>query len=84
MCTHGALRLPRPTLASNDLAPTPAWTASHSPRHTDAIESDKPFTLPVAGERLRIPAQATFNIEHERGDGQQELEFQWLWRSGAR
>jgi amphi-Trp domain-containing protein len=53
-------------------------------RLADSIESGKSFTIQVAGERLHIPARASFNIEHERGDGQQELEFQWLWRSGAR
>jgi amphi-Trp domain-containing protein len=50
-------------------------------RLADAIESERPFTIQVAGERLHIPAQAAFNIEHERNDQQQELEFQLLWNS---
>jgi hypothetical protein len=33
----------------------------------------------VANERLRIPADAKFNIEHERSGGVQELEFQLRW-----
>jgi len=50
-------------------------------RLADAIESERAFTIQVAGERLRIPADATFNVEHERSDGAEELEFQLLWRS---
>lgn len=48
-------------------------------RLADAVESGKPFTIQVAGERLRIPADATFNIEHERAGTDEELEFQLLW-----
>lgn len=50
-------------------------------RLADAIESERPFTIQVAGERLHIPASAAFNVEHERSGGQQELEFQVLWSS---
>ncbi|HNT39932.1 MAG TPA: amphi-Trp domain-containing protein [Rubrivivax sp.] len=50
-------------------------------RLADAIESERAFTIQVAGERLRIPARAAFNIEHERSEGRQELEFQLLWNS---
>ncbi len=49
-------------------------------RLADALEAGKPFTIEVAGERLRIPADAHFNIEHEREGGQEELEFQLKWR----
>jgi amphi-Trp domain-containing protein len=48
-------------------------------RLADAIETGKPFTIQVAGEKLRVPADVTFNIEHERADGDEELEFQLLW-----
>ena len=48
-------------------------------RLADSIESAKPFTIKVAGEALRIPADATFNIEHERAGADEELEFQLLW-----
>lgn len=50
-------------------------------RLADAIETEKAFTIQVAGERLRIPADAVFNIEHERQGGSQELEFQLTWKS---
>jgi amphi-Trp domain-containing protein len=49
-------------------------------RLADAIETGKSFSIQVAGERLVIPADATFNIEHERAGSTEELEFQLLWR----
>jgi amphi-Trp domain-containing protein len=48
-------------------------------RLADALEAGRPFTIQVAGERLRIPADATFNVEHERSGAEEELEFQLLW-----
>jgi amphi-Trp domain-containing protein len=48
-------------------------------RLADAVESGKAFTIQVSGERLRIPATAVFNIEHERSGGDNELEFQLKW-----
>ena len=48
-------------------------------RLADAIEENRAFTIQVAGERLRIPAAATFNIEHERAGKYEELEFQLIW-----
>jgi amphi-Trp domain-containing protein len=48
-------------------------------RLADAIETGKPFIIQVAGEKLRIPAEVTFNIEHERTGSDEELEFQVLW-----
>lgn len=48
-------------------------------RLADALENEGGFTIQVAGERLRIPADAGFNIEHERSGGEHELEFQLLW-----
>ena len=48
-------------------------------RLADAVEGGKAFTIQVAGERLRISADATFNIEHERSGGEHELEFQLKW-----
>lgn len=48
-------------------------------RFADAIEKERPFTIQVAGERLHIPVRAQFNIEHERGGKDHELEFQLRW-----
>jgi amphi-Trp domain-containing protein len=50
-------------------------------RLADAIEAERAFTIQVAGERLRIPADAGFNVEHEREGGESELEFQLRWRA---
>ncbi|HYK02792.1 MAG TPA: amphi-Trp domain-containing protein [Thermoanaerobaculia bacterium] len=52
-------------------------------RLADALEEGKGFVIQIAGERLRIPATATFNIEHERADGVNELEFQLIWNEQA-
>ena len=48
-------------------------------RFADALEAGEPFNIQIAGERLRIPADALFNIEHERSGGVEELEFQVRW-----
>ena len=50
-------------------------------RLADSLETGRAFTIQVAGERLRIPTDATFNIEHERTEGEDELEFQLRWRA---
>ena len=52
-------------------------------RLADALESEGAFSIQVAGERLRVPADAAFNIEHERAGGVDELEFQVRWRVDA-
>ena len=49
-------------------------------RLADALEAEKPFTIQVANERLRVPADMTFNIEHERSGSEEELEFQLQWK----
>ncbi|MGH8178815.1 MAG: amphi-Trp domain-containing protein [Steroidobacter sp.] len=53
-------------------------------RLAEALESGKPFSIQVAGERLHIPASAQFNIEHERAGGASELEFQMRWKEAQR
>jgi len=49
-------------------------------RLADALENGKPFSIQVAGERLHVPADAIFNIEHEHEGGAEELEFQLQWK----
>jgi amphi-Trp domain-containing protein len=49
-------------------------------RLADSIESGRAFNIQVAGQKLRIPADVTFNIEHERAGADEELEFQLLWK----
>jgi len=48
-------------------------------RLADAIETGSPFSIQIAGERVRVPAGAVFNVEHERSGGEEEIEFQLKW-----
>lgn len=48
-------------------------------RLADALESGKPFRVQVAGERIHVPVRAQFSVEHERGDDEEEIEFQLKW-----
>jgi len=51
-------------------------------RLADALETEAPFRIQVAGERIRVPARAEFSVEHERGDDEEEVEFQLKWTLG--
>ena len=48
-------------------------------RLADALEKGQRFEIQIAGERISVPARATFNIEHERGEDEEEIEFQIKW-----
>ena len=48
-------------------------------RLADAIESGEKFEIQIAGERVYVPVKAEFTVEHERSDGQEEIEFQVKW-----
>ena len=50
-------------------------------RLADALEAGERFDITIAGERIYVPAHATFNLEHERGDGEEEIEFQIKWET---
>jgi amphi-Trp domain-containing protein len=45
----------------------------------DCLEDGKPFRIQIAGERVYIPANIAFNIEHEREGNNEEVEFQFKW-----
>ncbi len=51
-------------------------------RLADALEAKSAFEIQVAGERLYIPTDASFSIEHERSDEVEEVEFQLRWPRG--
>ena len=51
-------------------------------RLADCLENGKPFQIQIAGERICVPARATFNIEHEREGAAEEVEFQFKWERG--
>jgi amphi-Trp domain-containing protein len=48
-------------------------------RLADALEAEKPFRIQVAGERFTVPAGARISVEHERGEDEEEVEFQLTW-----
>ena len=48
-------------------------------RLADALEKGDSFRIQIAGERFRVPKRAQFSIEHERGDDEEEVEFQLKW-----
>lgn len=50
-------------------------------RLADAIETGERFEIQIAGERISVPARADFSIEHERSDGEEEIEFQIKWKA---
>lgn len=48
-------------------------------RIADSLEKGESFRIQVAGERLTVPADAQLSVEHEREDGEQEIELQFRW-----
>lgn len=52
-------------------------------RLADALEKGERFQIQIAGERIRVPAQVVINIEHERGETDEEIEFQLKWKRGS-
>jgi amphi-Trp domain-containing protein len=49
-------------------------------RLADSIEKGENFRISIAGEAIYVPDRAQFTIEHERGDGENEIEFQIKWK----
>jgi len=50
-------------------------------RLADALETGEKFEIQIAGERIYVPVRATYNIEHEREDSAEEIEFQIKWEN---
>lgn len=48
-------------------------------RLADALETEKPFRIQIAGHRIRVPARAEFSVAHERDGDAEEIEFQFTW-----
>ncbi len=48
-------------------------------RLADCLEEGKQFEIQIANERIYVPVRASYNIEHEREDGSEEIEFQIKW-----
>lgn len=49
-------------------------------RLADSLESGKNFSIQIAGEKIYVPNSAIVNIEHEKGQKEEEIEFQIKWR----
>ncbi len=54
-------------------------TAAKLRRLADCLENGTRFQIQIGGERIAVPADAVFNIEHEREGGMEEIEFQFKW-----
>ena len=52
-------------------------------RLADALEQGTKFEIQIAGERIYVPVRAIYNIEHEREEGEEEIEFQIKWSHDA-
>lgn len=50
-------------------------------RLADCLESGDRFDIQIAGERIYVPKNAVFNIEHEREGREEEIEFQIKWKN---
>jgi amphi-Trp domain-containing protein len=51
-------------------------------RVIESLRDGKGFEIQVDNERIRVPADAEFSIEHEREGDAEELEFQFRWKRG--
>ena len=52
-------------------------------RFADTLEAGKSFAIEIEGETVQVPLEAVCSIEHEREDGEEEIEFQVTWSSAA-
>ena len=50
-------------------------------RLADGLEKGEQFVIQIANERIRVPKDAVVSVEHERGDGVEEIEFQIVWKT---
>ncbi len=49
-------------------------------RLIEALKHGKSFEIQVNNEKIKVPADAVFSIEHEREGDEEELEFQFKWK----
>jgi len=60
---------------------TCAQLVARLPRFADSVVQSKAFVIQLAGERIRVPTRAAFNIEHERQSDGEKIEFQMKWKA---
>jgi len=53
-------------------------SSTHTPSR-DKLCSGEQLEIQTAGERIYVPVRARCTIEHERGEGSEEIEFQITW-----
>ena len=58
---------------------TTKQTVAKLRRLADCLEQGQRFQIQIQGERILVPADAVFSIEHERGKKTEEVEFQFKW-----
>ena len=49
-------------------------------RLADALEAGKTFEIQIAGERVRVPADAAVEFEYQREGDEEELEIEVKWK----
>lgn len=49
-------------------------------RLAEALKRGEAFRIQVGGERVTIPPDAAFTIEHDRSGVSEELEFEFTWK----
>lgn len=49
-------------------------------RLADALERGEPFRIQVVNRRFSVPVDAELSLEHEVGNGVEELELQMRWK----
>ena len=76
--------MPKKKKAKRDIEKTytAKQTVAKLRRLADSLEKGKRFQIQIAGERILVPADAIFTIEHERGKSTEEVEFQFKWKLG--
>lgn len=81
-CAEGLEKENRVTKAPRDIERiySTADVVAKLRRLADALETESSFRIQIAGERFRVPGRAQFSVEHERGDGEEEIEFQLKWK----
>lgn len=51
-------------------------------RLADTLEAGDEYEIEIDEEKILVPSHAIFSIEHEREDGEHEIEFQITWSDG--
>ena len=72
--------MPKPKSRDIEKAYAPKQFAAKLRRFADAVETGETFSIQIAGERIRVPKGAHFNIEHQRDTEGEEIEFQIKWK----